>query len=77
MKRRRGPMRSQNNKYFGPYVRFSFEGTERDLSQTSKRKERPSLRGSMLTSRIEELKGAGQGLEYPRKSKTPEPFAKR
>ena len=59
MKRRRGLMRSQNHKYFGPYMRFSFEGTERDLSQLSKRKEGPSLRGSMLSSRIEELKGAG------------------
>ena len=59
MKRRRRLMRSQNHKYFGPYMRFSFEGTERDLSQLSKRKEGPSLRGSMLSSRVEELKGAG------------------
>ena len=59
MRRRRGLMRSQNHKYFGPYMRFSFEGTERDLSQPSKRKERPSLRGSMLSSRVEELKRAG------------------
>ena len=39
VRRRRGLMQSHNQKYFGQYMRFSFERSDRDLSQPGKKRE--------------------------------------